>query len=113
MPYQPKKPCKATGCPELTYNTYCDYHKKMFRQKDNRPSAYKRGYTQRWYKEKAKFLKMYPYCVSCGDVAKVVDHIKPHKGDMKLFWDVSNWQGMCKSCHDRKTAKHDGGFGNK
>jgi 5-methylcytosine-specific restriction protein A len=30
---------------------------------------------------------------------------------MRLFWDKQNWQAMAKSCHDRKTARHDGGFG--
>ncbi|WP_186318376.1 HNH endonuclease, partial [Bacillus pumilus] len=24
----------------------------------------------------------------------------------------SNWQPLCASCHNRKTAKEDGGFGN-
>ncbi|WP_304879789.1 HNH endonuclease [uncultured Parasutterella sp.] len=29
-----------------------------------------------------------------------------------MFWDESNWQALCKRCHDRKTAAEDGGFGN-
>jgi 5-methylcytosine-specific restriction protein A len=38
----------------------------------------------------------------------VVDHIVPHRGDKKLFWDSSNWQALCdgqtgRGCHDRKT----------
>jgi 5-methylcytosine-specific restriction protein A len=45
-------------------------------------------------------------------VATVVDHILPHRGDRVLFWDRSNWQALSKKCHDRKTAEHDGGFGN-
>jgi len=44
--------------------------------------------------------------------ATVVDHIKPHRGDKTLFWERSNWQALCKQCHDIKTAKEDGGFGN-
>lgn len=32
---------------------------------------------------------------------------------MKLFWDKSNWMALCKPCHSRKTAKENGGFGNK
>ena len=43
--------------------------------------------------------------------ASVVDHRVPHRGDMALFWDSSNWQSMAKECHDRKTATEDGGFG--
>ena len=38
-------------------------------------------------------------------MAKEVDHIIPHRGDMQLFWDVANWQGLCKSCHSKKTAQ--------
>jgi len=43
-------------------------------------------------------------------VAVVVDHKIPHRGDMNLFWDRSNWQSMAKTCHDKKTATEDGGF---
>jgi 5-methylcytosine-specific restriction endonuclease McrA len=44
--------------------------------------------------------------------AKVVDHIKPHKGDHDLFWDEVNWQSLCEPCHNKKTAREDGAFGN-
>ena len=37
-----------------------------------------------------------------------VDHIVPHKGDRTLFWDRTNWQALCKPCHDSKTAREDG-----
>ena len=36
--------------------------------------------------------------------ATVVDHIIPHKGNRKLFWDMNNWQPLCKFHHDQKTA---------
>ena len=36
--------------------------------------------------------------------ATVVDHIIPHRGDKRLFWDEKNWQPLCKDCHDRKTG---------
>ena len=39
--------------------------------------------------------------------ATVVDYIVPHRGDQKLFWDKSNWQPLCKACHDRKTWRED------
>ena len=39
--------------------------------------------------------------------ATVVDHIIPHRGDQKLFWDQNNWQALCKSCHDKKTLTED------
>lgn len=43
-------------------------------------------------------------CKEQGKVtqARVVDHIIPHKGNMQLFWDESNWQPLCKEHHDRE-----------
>jgi 5-methylcytosine-specific restriction protein A len=37
----------------------------------------------------------------------VVDHIVPHRGREQLFWDESNWQALCKPCHDKKTGEED------
>ena len=31
-----------------------------------------------------------------------LDHTIPHRGDMRLFWDESNWQALCESWHDHK-----------
>jgi len=43
--------------------------------------------------------------------ATVVDHIIAHKGNANLFWDESNWQALCKRCHNSKTAAADGRWG--
>lgn len=45
---------------------------------------------------------MCKFCSDAGVVrsADVVDHITPHKGDMDLFWDPDNWQGLCIPCHN-------------
>lgn len=89
-------------------------------KQDNRDGSTKRGYDRRWRKAREVFLKRHPLCeceecVRLGRVrqATVVDHKIPHKGDKNLFWDRNNWQAMAKQCHDRKTAKQDGGFGNE
>lgn len=81
-----------------------------------RKSSAKRGYSYAWQKARLFFLKQNPLCVECLKSGRVepatdVDHIIPHKGDMNLFWDRNNWQPLCKSCHSRKTATEDGGFG--
>lgn len=52
------------------------------------------------------------YCVKCYEeghitMATVVDHIKPHRGDQKLFWDRSNWQPLCEHHHNVKTMTED------
>lgn len=68
-------------------------------------------YGYKWKKQRQRFLLENPLCSNCGKVANVVDHKTPHKGNVNLFWDESNWQPLCFKCHNRKTAKHDGGFG--
>jgi 5-methylcytosine-specific restriction protein A len=82
----------------------------------SRPTAAQRGYGWDWQKARPSFLAEHPLCEACtaaGEVteATVVDHRTPHKGDQKLFWDQSNWCALCESCHNRKTATENGGFG--
>ena len=41
--------------------------------------------------------------------ATLTDHVVPHRGDPRLFWDEGNWQALCGTCHAIKTAREDGG----
>ena len=66
-----------------------------------------------WRKARAAFLALNPVCAACGVAARVVDHIDPHRGDPAIFWARHRWQALCISCHNRKTATHDGGFGHR
>ena len=86
---------------------------------ERRGTAHERGYGARWQKARAGWLRAHPLC-QCPEcrggelrtvIATVVDHITPHRGDMTLFWDNTNWQSMAKVCHDKKTAREVGGFG--
>jgi len=76
-----------------------------------------RGYDYRWQKAREQYLNEHPLCVFCernGRTAgaKVVDHIVAHRGDMVLFWDQTNWQSLCKPCHDSvKQAEEAAGLG--
>jgi|LGOV01.1.fsa_nt_gb 5-methylcytosine-specific restriction endonuclease McrA len=71
--------------------------------------------TKRWRKARARFLRDNPLCVMCQALGRVtaaaiVDHIKPHRGDMALFWSEDNWQPLCKQHHDStKQAMEKGG----
>jgi hypothetical protein len=38
----------------------------------------------------------------------LVDHVVPHRGDQVLFWESSNWQTLCRSCHELKSAREAG-----
>jgi 5-methylcytosine-specific restriction protein A len=47
-------------------------------------------------------------------MSECTDHIVAVTGpDDPLFWDKTNWQPICHTCHSIKTAKEDGSFGNK
>lgn len=67
---------------------------------------------RRWRNGRLRHLREHPLCVACRGIAQVVDHEPPHKGNEAAFFDESTWVSLCKRCHDAKTAKHDGGFGN-
>lgn len=121
MPSLARRPCKHPGCRALvTTGAYCEAHAKAKRQESDaqRGSSTQRGYGYRWQKTSKAFLRAHPLC-QCDDCkegelrllpSQVVDHTIPHRGDMKLFWDPNNWKAMNKRCHDRKTAREDGGF---
>lgn len=83
-------------------------------------NAHQRGYTREWRKVSRAFLQANPVCRGFDSIceqrglhrpATEVDHVVPHRGNMRLFWDQTNWQGLCHTCHCRKTAREDGGFG--
>lgn len=78
----------------------------------DRAHASERGYGAKWQRERKKFLESNPFCVKCYEeghitMATVVDHIIPHRGDQKLFWDRSNWQPLCEHHHNVKTMTED------
>ena len=112
MPYRSNVPCKHPNCPKLIPygQLYCEEHKKLHTK--DRAFASERGYGARWQKARKKFLETNPFCVKCFDEgiltkATVVDHIKPHRGDPDLFWNVSNWQPLCEHHHNVKTMTED------
>lgn len=80
------------------------------RKPENRPGARQRGYDSRWERERRRFLTIHPLCIECKhsgrvEPATVVDHIRPHRGNNELFWDIDNWQPLCAACHNAKTGR--------
>ena len=108
----------------FTTDGYCPTHavhvRRIARRETDaqRGNSAARGYDARWRKARLIHLAHHPRCVGfgatrgkCLQPASVVDHVVPHRGDHTLFWDAENWQSLCASCHNSKTATEDGGFG--
>jgi 5-methylcytosine-specific restriction protein A len=120
MPSAFLRPCQYPGCRKYATkgSCYCEEHtRNVERDTAPRVSSYRQGYTKAWQRARKAFLIDHPLCVECMKQGRYtpateVDHIKPHKGDKNLFWDIHNWQSLCHACHSRKTAREDGGFGN-
>lgn len=79
---------------------------------------YKKWYkSKRWQKLRKEHLAKEPYCVCPQHKGKMVegntvDHIVPHRGDPRLFWDKNNLQTLTASCHSSgKQSEERGGRG--
>lgn len=122
MPAKFPRPCAHPGCRKYAQEgrLYCKEHSEQRKRESEasrmRGTRTERGYSNAWLRASKLFLMRHPLCAECArhgiaTPATEVDHIIPHRGNMKLFWDRSNWQPLCHECHSRKTAMFDGGFG--
>ena len=111
MANKPLRPCRHPGCPELTREGWCPFHKP--KPAPRRESAAWHG----WYNlpvwtdtlRPAQLLRE-PFCRECGrrgfrTRATVVDHVTPFRGDWELFTNPANHQSLCTHCHNQKTAR--------
>lgn len=86
-------------------------------------SARKTDYKDaRWLDESKRFLALHPYCEcpKCEllpewerDPSEHVDHRDGLGMRGPHAWDWDNWQALSLRHHSEKTARYDGGFGNK
>jgi len=118
-----KRPCARPGCAALVAKGYCEAHKKdsaAARRVVVKAALISTKWynSKRWKATRIGFFMRHPLCADpysrhgAGPVAATdLDHKTPHKEDFGLFWDPTNWQGLCKACHSYKTAMEDGGFG--
>lgn len=117
------KLCKKPGCSRtaIEHKDYCMKHiamqniqpKKIFTRRGKSSQWHDLYNTAAWRKTSKDFLSKYPVCFICGKPAKIADHIIPHRGDLTLFYDESNLQPMCWSCHSRKTMKENNNFNHR
>lgn len=116
MAKAPLRYCAVARCPNKVASGLCPEHQHGMRQQQRRhytgiPSL---NYGRRWQREAKAFLEQYPFCIDCThagqllSLATEVDHERPHRGDITLFWDRSNWSPRCKRHHSEKTAREVG-----
>lgn len=78
-------------------------------------AVYQKWYkTRSWQKRRAHHLAKEPWCRMCllagrRTQATTADHIDPHRGDLKKFWDVNNLQSLCDIHHGEKQRMECGG----
>jgi 5-methylcytosine-specific restriction endonuclease McrA len=105
------KPPRLCTCGKIVaYGVQCECQKAATRIRNarfdsTRPSARARGYNSEWRKARLAYLITHPYCCQCREAgfdrtATVVDHVTPHKGNDRLFWDRTNWQPLCQHHHN-------------
>jgi 5-methylcytosine-specific restriction protein A len=110
LPQRPFSICPATGCNTLTRGGRCALHRAEIHQRDRarRGTAAQRGYGPRWAMYSRTYRQEHPHCVACGALSECVDHITPIAGPGDpLFWDTTNHQALCHSCHSSKTTTED------
>lgn len=103
MPYAAPRVCSCGSVVASGKRCACEIVRdrdRKARHDQTRPTANERGYGAKWREARAAFLTKHPRCEMCDQPATVVDHKTPHKGNMRLFWDRSNWQGLCAHHHN-------------
>ena len=102
MPTAPRRPCSVPRCPGFAeVRGRCRQHAEPSWV---RPSAHahKRLPTQEWMRLRAQVLRTMPAC-ACGRPATQVDHVVSlGQGGTHA---LANLRGICKRCHDAKTAR--------
>lgn len=105
MPMRAPRICSCGNLIASDAVCICQQRRKAEADK-RRPTAQARGYSSKWQLESKAFLALPAnrLCAcGCGRTANMVDHIIPHRGDMKLFWSRSNWQALAMSpCHSSR-----------
>ena len=88
----------------------------MITRQYNKATQLKWYSSARWRKLRKRVVAEHPMCQcpKCNEMgleANIADHIEPHRGDPRLFFNRSNLQALNKHCHDSWKQKLEGGRG--
>ena len=105
MPSLPPHPCAHPLCPNLlTSGRYCEEHARLRWRTRTAPRLarpYDKMQHRRWRK---LILGRDPICRVCHtEPSTEADHIVPL--DQGGGWGLDNGQGLCASCHGKKTRE--------
>jgi 5-methylcytosine-specific restriction endonuclease McrA len=91
--------------------------KARLRERERNTPNRKWYHSQRWKDLRVAVLKRDQWtCQQTGTIctgahpaanSPVVDHIKPHHWDERLFWDINNLQTVTKAYHDSEKQKQE------
>ncbi|HHY28443.1 MAG TPA: HNH endonuclease [Desulfitobacterium dehalogenans] len=122
MPLKPMRPCRKTGCRNLTRDGYCQEHQYIAEQKERERQKYYDRYQRdqqaaKFYKSKEwelvrdqALIRDHGLCQDCLDEKQItpavpVDHIIPLKVAWHLRLTLSNLRSLCSRHHAIKTAE--------
>jgi len=111
MPAAPSRPCSKPGCINLNCTEHSasksyDQARRRARHSDpERAPGLGRYNTTRWRQVREIVLARDLICVVCREeAANEADHIVAIARGGEV-WDLSNLQGLCASCHSKKTRR--------
>lgn len=66
--------------------------------------------SEKWRRCRKRFISQHPLCADCEEQGRLTEAEEVHhKIDLadapELAYEPSNLQGLCKSCHSRRTAR--------
>lgn len=112
MSNRPKRPCRKCRRALVEGGGFCPIclpavTKRYDRERPERHALYA---TTRWRKLRLTIIARDPLCRDCNKaISTHVDHVNGFESVADpMAYEPSNLQGLCESCHNRKTAKEKG-----
>jgi len=108
MPMKPRRYCAEAGCTNRVAGGRCRLHAAQHERERPNASIRHLYHTPRWEALKAQVRREQPLCPLCEADGRTVagtqtDHVRPHRGDEALFFDIANLQNLCDVHHAMKT----------